>query len=72
MKKVPFEYVDCVKCADLERQLAEAQGKLDAVQEQVAYGFTGETLKNLYEGMSAREMNKWWRDTLARILKGEK
>jgi hypothetical protein len=43
MKKVLFEYVDCVKCADLERQLAEAQGKLDAVQEEAA----------LYAGMSS-------------------
>ncbi len=29
MKKVPFEYVDCSRCAVLERQLAEAQRKLD-------------------------------------------
>ena len=32
MKKVPFEYVDCSRCAALERQLAEAQRKLDAVK----------------------------------------
>ncbi len=25
MKKVPFEYVDCVKCVNLEHQLTEAQ-----------------------------------------------
>ena len=31
-KVIPFQYVDCPRCADLERQLAEAQGKLEAVQ----------------------------------------
>ena len=30
-KVIPFQYVDCPKCADLERQLAEAQGKLKAL-----------------------------------------
>ena len=53
---------------DLTVERDEAQGKLEAVREQVAYGFTGETLKNLHEGMSAREMNEWWRKTLDRIL----
>ena len=57
--------------ADLERQLAEAQGKLDAVKEQVAYGFTGETLANMKDGMSGKEMNEWWRKTLDRILSKE-
>ena len=56
------------RIADLERQLAEAQGKLDAVKEQVAYGFTGETLANMKDGMSGKEMNEWWRKTLDRIL----
>ncbi len=28
MKKVPFEYVDCSQCADLERQLEEAEEHL--------------------------------------------
>ena len=36
MKKVPFEYVDCSKCADLERQLAEEQGKLDEIERYAA------------------------------------
>ncbi len=57
----------CLSCT-YKHQLAEAQEKLEAVKEQVAYGFTGETLKNLHEGMSAREMNEWWRKTLDRIL----
>ncbi|KKN01648.1 hypothetical protein LCGC14_1125810, partial [marine sediment metagenome] len=30
-KVIPFQYVDCPKCAELEGQLAEAQGKLEAV-----------------------------------------
>ncbi len=32
MKKVLFEYVDCLQCADLERQLAQAQRKLERLK----------------------------------------
>ena len=28
-KVIPFQYVDCPRCADLERQLAEAQEEID-------------------------------------------
>lgn len=32
MKKVPFEYVDCSRCAVLERKLAEAQERVTILE----------------------------------------
>ena len=52
--------------------LEEAWGKLEAIREQAAYGFTGETLKNLHEGMSAQEMNSWWMRRISKLTTEEK
>ena len=47
------------------RSLAASRALVASVREQAHYGFTDETLENMTEGMSARQMNQWWR---ARIL----
>lgn len=55
-----------------KRAGAGVREKLEAVREQAAYGFTGETLENMTEGMSAQEMNGWWMRRLDAILGGQK
>ncbi|KKK73881.1 hypothetical protein LCGC14_2889370 [marine sediment metagenome] len=47
---------------------AELLACVKAVREQAVYGFTGETLENMRDGMSAREMNSWWMKRLEIIL----
>ncbi|MEE9149956.1 MAG: hypothetical protein V3U27_21470 [Candidatus Tectomicrobia bacterium] len=54
--------------ARLADQLAEAQGKLEAVRELWACGFTHERLEDFHNPMSAREMQSWWQGQLGRIL----
>lgn len=58
----------------LEEARAErdvARGKLERIREQAAYGFTGETLENIKNGMSAREMNAWWMERITAFVEKE-
>lgn len=59
-----------------ERDAARAEvellkRKLEAVREQAIYGFTGETLENMRDGMSGVEMNRWWMKQILAILEAE-
>ena len=68
-KVIPFQYVDCPRCADLERQLAEAQGKLDAA-DGVVLELWGRLTKEEVEIMPEESRQRVY-PYLARILKGE-
>ncbi len=73
---------DCAQCScvkfrlnrlvGVQGEIEHLQAVVEAVREQAAYGFTGETLKNLHEGMSAQEMNSWWMKRMAALTSGEK
>jgi hypothetical protein len=57
--------------AELLVVIAGLRATVEAMREQAVYGFTGETLLNMTESMTAQEMARWWIETINRILRGE-
>ncbi len=51
-----------------EGELVAALGR---IREQAAYGFTGETLRNMTKGMSAQEMNAWWIERITALCEAK-
>ncbi len=52
----------------LQEERDKGRKKLEVIREQVAYGFTGETIANMTVPLTGEEMNRWWQKTISTIL----
>ncbi|KKM99802.1 hypothetical protein LCGC14_1144190 [marine sediment metagenome] len=58
----------CERFVSARAQIDVAQEKLEAIHEQVIYGFTGQTIANMNVPLTGAEMSRWWQKTISAIL----